>query len=70
MPDFGDVFNRVFALRPSGFLALGLLMLIATPILRVIGSILVFLYERDWRYAGITCLVLAIVIVSLVLGKG
>lgn len=70
VPDFGDVFNRVIALRPSGFLALGLLVLIATPILRVIGSILAFLYERDWRFAGITCLVLGVVMVSLVLGKG
>jgi uncharacterized membrane protein len=70
VPDFGDIFNRVIALRPSGFLALGLLVLIATPILRVVGSIFAFLYERDWRYAGITLLVLGIVMVSLILGKG
>ena len=70
VPDFNDVFNRVIALRPSGFLALGLLVLIATPILRVVGSIFVFIYERDWRYAGITCLVLGIVMISLFLGKG
>lgn len=70
VPDFGDIFNRVIALRPSGFLALGLLVLIATPILRVVGSIFAFLYERDWRYTGITLLVLGIVMVSLVMGKG
>jgi uncharacterized membrane protein len=70
VPGFGDVFNRVVALRPSGFLDLGLLMLIATPILRVIGSIIAFLYERDWRYVAITCLVLGIVMLSLVLGSG
>ncbi|MCL4300547.1 MAG: DUF1634 domain-containing protein [Anaerolineae bacterium] len=70
VPDFGDVFNRVIALRPSGFLTLGLLVLIATPILRVVGSIFAFLYERDWRYAGITCLVLGVVMISLLLGKG
>lgn len=70
VPDFGDIFTRVRALRPSGFIALGLLVLIATPILRVIGSIGAFLYERDWRYAGITGLVFIILMVSLVLGKG
>lgn len=70
VPDFADVFNRVIALRPSGFLALGLLGLIATPILRVVGSIFTFLYERDWRYAGITFLVLGVVTISLILGKG
>lgn len=69
VPDFRDVFARVAALRPSGFLALGLLVLIATPVLRVIGSIFAFIYERDWRYAGITFLVLVVVLVSLVLGQ-
>jgi uncharacterized membrane protein len=70
VPDIGDVIKRVRALRPSGFLALGLLVLIATPILRVIGSICAFVYERDWRFAGITTLVLSVLIVSLVLGRG
>jgi uncharacterized membrane protein len=70
VPDLGDVLSRVGALRPSGFLALGLLVLIATPILRVLGSIVAFLYERDWRYAGITTLVLLVLVVSMLLGKG
>jgi uncharacterized membrane protein len=70
VPEIGDVINRVLALRPSGFLALGLLVLIATPILRVIGSIGAFVYERDWRFAGVTTLVLGVLIVSLVLGRG
>jgi uncharacterized membrane protein len=49
---------------------LGLLVLIATPILRVIGSTLAFLYERDWRYALITFVVLLVVTLSLLLGRG
>lgn len=70
VPDIGDLIGRVLALRPSGFLALGLLVLIATPILRVIGSIVAFVYERDWRFAGITTLVLLVLIISLLLGHG
>ncbi len=69
-PDVGAVPSRVLALRPSGFVALGLLVLIATPILRVVGSIGVFLYERDWRFAAITSLVLGVLAVSLLLGRG
>ena len=69
-PDFGEVFLRVLALRPSGFLALGLLVLLATPILRVLGSIFAFAYERDWRFAGITFVVLMVVVASILLGKG
>jgi uncharacterized membrane protein len=70
VPDIGEVVSRALALRPSGFLALGLLVLIATPILRVIGSIGAFLYARDWRFASLTALVLVILLVSLVLGRG
>lgn len=66
----GQVLPRVAALRPSGFLTLGLLVLIATPILRVVGSIAAFLYERDWRFAGVTGLVLLVMVVSIALGKG
>lgn len=66
----GQVLPRVAALRPSGFLTLGLLVLIATPILRVVGSVAAFVYERDWRFAGVTALVLVVMIVSIVLGKG
>jgi uncharacterized membrane protein len=70
IPDLREVLIRVVSLRPSGFLALGLLVLIATPVVRVIASFIAFVYERDWRYAGITLVVLLVVILSIVLGKG
>lgn len=70
IPNLGEVFTRVIAMRPSGFLSLGLLVLIATPVVRVIGSFIAFVYERDWRYAGITFLVLVVVLLSLIIGKG
>ena len=57
----------LLALRPSGFLAFGLLVLIATLILRVFGSMIAFVYERDWRYAGITFVVFLIVVTSILL---
>lgn len=70
VPGFWEVFRRTEELRPSGFLTLGLLVLVATPILRVIGSTIAFLYERDWRYALITLVVLVVVGLSLLLGQG
>lgn len=70
VPDIGEVISRVLALRPSGFLAAGLLVLIATPILRVVGSIGAFVYERDWRFVGVTLLVLVVLMISLLLGRG
>jgi len=56
------------ALQPASFFTLGLLCLIATPILRVVGSVLIYAFERDWRYTLATLVVLMIVIISLVVG--
>ena len=70
VPGVAEALRRTVTLRPSGFLTLGILVLVATPILRVIGSTLAFLYERDWRYAAITFFVLVVVSLSLFLGQG
>ncbi len=66
----GEVLPRALALRPSGVLTLGLLVLIATPILRVVGSVVAFIAERDWRFAGVTALVLLVMVLSILLGRG
>ena len=68
--DFDSTWERIEALRPSGFLTLGILILIATPIFRVLGACVTFSYERDWRYAGITLIVLLVLVASLLIGKG
>ena len=65
-----EALREAAALHPSGFLTLGILVLIATPILRVIGSIIAFVYERDWRYVLVTSIVLMVVMISVVSGKG
>jgi uncharacterized membrane protein len=59
----------VGGLRPVGFFSLGLLALILTPFARVAGTIVIFLRERDRRYAVITAAVLAIMIASIFLGR-
>lgn len=65
-----EALRLVLALQPSGFFSLGLIVLIATPMLRVSGSALVFIWQRDWRYARITLLVLLIMVASIILGRG
>ena len=52
-----------------GWIQLGLLLLIATPVVRVAFSIVGFSIERDRLYVGFTCVVLAILLYSL-LGSG
>jgi len=46
-----------------------LLLLIATPIVRVAVSILAFVYEKDWIFVGITAVVLLLLLLSFFLGK-
>ena len=48
-----------------GLIQLGLLVLIATPIARVIFSVFAFVYERDWKYVIFTLVVLTLLLYSL-----
>ena len=72
-PDFpntlGDVLNGVLALRPYAIIALGLVILIAIPVLRVAVSVIAFAVERDWLYVLITSFVLLILLLSFVIGE-
>lgn len=47
----------------------GLLILIATPVVRVAVSILAFVYQRDRRFVVITSVVLALLLASFALGR-
>lgn len=50
-------------------IALGLLVLIATPVVRVAVSLAAFARERDRAYVAITATVLMLLILSFALGK-
>jgi len=65
-----EVSNGLAHGEPIAIIALGLLLLLSTPVVRVAVSIFAFVAERDWRYVVITALVLAILIASFLLGKG
>jgi uncharacterized membrane protein len=47
----------------------GLLLLILTPVARVFFAVFGFLRERDWMYAAISAVVLAILLCSMLLGR-
>ena len=66
----GDVFSGLGHGDPLAILALGLTVLLLTPVARVLISIFAFARERDWLYVGITTLVLLILLVSFLLGRG
>jgi uncharacterized membrane protein len=66
----GDVFHGLGQGDPLAILALGLIVLLLTPVARVLISIFAFARERDWLYVAITTLVLLILLVSFLLGRG
>lgn len=51
----------------KGIMQLGVIILMGTPIARVLASLLAFAYERDGQYVAISALVLATLFYSLFL---
>lgn len=62
---YTGILREALRLHGSGFIQLGLLLLIATPIARVAVSAFDFLRERDWVYVTVTLIVLAVLIYGL-----
>jgi Protein of unknown function (DUF1634) len=48
--------------------SVGVVLFILLPILRVLLMLLVFIRERDFRFAFISCMVLAIILLGIFLG--
>ncbi len=78
VPDFGvfegvpkdlrslkDVIAVAGDLKSLGIIQVGLLLLIATPVIRVIFSVFAFLFQRDYLYVAVTSIVLAVLLLSL-----
>ena len=59
------IVHDALAVRSRGLIQLGLLLLIATPILRVIFSVLAFALQRDVTYVVVSLIVLAVLSYSL-----
>ena len=64
-PRLSAIFRYAIALDPRGIIQLGLLLLIATPVARVVFTVFAFAYERDWTYVVITLIVLTLLLYSL-----
>ncbi len=56
-------------LRARSFIQFGILLLIATPIIRVGVSLVDFAFERDRKYVMITAIVFCLLMYSLISGS-
>lgn len=62
--DLSGIVQNALALNSLGIIQLGLLVLVATPIVRVIFSVVAFALERDYLYVAVTAIVLAVLLYS------
>ena len=63
---FAGIFSGVVHGHALAIIQLGMLLLIATPIARVVFSVYAFLSERDYLYVVISSIVLAVLVCSLI----
>ena len=66
----GGVVASLTHSRPEIVIQFGLLLLIATPVARVVFSLAAFALERDWTYVVITLIVLVVLAYSLAAPHG
>jgi uncharacterized membrane protein len=65
-----QIWTGLLTFQPMAIIVLGLLILMATPVIRVVASIVAFGVEHDPIYVIITLIVLAILCAGFLFGKG
>ena len=63
------IVRGALALDTKAIVQFGLVLLIATPVMRVALTLVAFAEQRDWLYVGVTTLVLALLLYGLVWGR-
>ena len=63
------IFQHGRAWHVSGFLDAGLVVLLLTPMVRLLAGVYVSLRMRDWLYAIIGVIVVALVVTGLIAGQ-
>lgn len=74
VPDFvhtlPGIFQGILDGRGRAIIQAGIILLIATPVLRIVFSAVGFMIEKDYLYVSITLLVLFIIISAMLTGHG
>jgi len=72
IPDFVQYTSRLIpgaiSFKGQAIIQIGIILLIFTPIVRVVFSSIGFLLEKDYLYSGISLLVLVIIFASMLSG--
>ncbi|MDZ4828666.1 MAG: DUF1634 domain-containing protein [Phycisphaerae bacterium] len=63
-----DLVAELLSLRGRAIITLGIIVLVLTPVVRVVLSIIAFAADRDWIYVAMTGAVLVLLLASFVVG--
>jgi uncharacterized membrane protein len=63
------IVDGIRRLNGESLIAFGILLLIATPVTRVIFGVVGFSMQRDWMYAGVSTMVLAVLLLSFIVRR-
>lgn len=66
--ELSTILPRAFQLDGAAIIQIGVIVLIATPVLRVAFSVIAFLIEKDYMYVCISLIVLAIILANMIFG--
>ncbi|HEY7279947.1 MAG TPA: DUF1634 domain-containing protein [Actinomycetota bacterium] len=65
----GEIWRLLTGAHPSGLMALGLVILLLTPVLRVLLLAAGWAYARDWRFVAVAVGVVCMIVLGVVLGN-
>lgn len=72
VPDFvhtlPGILHGIITGRGRAIIQAGIILLIATPVIRIVFSAIGFAIEKDYLYVGITLLVLLIIVIGMLSG--
>jgi len=66
--DLGRLADDIAALRPAGFLWLGVLGVLTTPMLRVVGALIGFVRGGEWGMASVAVAIIVVVALGILAG--
>lgn len=64
---FREILAGVFRLQALAWLNLGVLILLVTPVLRVVTTLIGFAATREWTFAAVSAFVLAVLFIGYLL---
>ena len=67
--DPATILGDLLLFKPKAMIDAGLILLILTPVFRVLVTVIAFVLDRDRFYSAITLFVLAVLIASFFLGR-